>query len=182
MLTHKGTQTLTTGRLVLRRLTADDAPAAFENWASDSETSKYVSWDTYTEPAQVRAFIDKCIEDYKKLDYYHWAIVFNGEAIGTINLHNLAKRSERCELGYCIGSKWWNRGIVTEATKAVIAFAFTELNMYKVGALHDVENPASGRVMQKCGMTLETLLREHTCRRDGTRGAAAYYSILRSEW
>jgi ribosomal-protein-alanine N-acetyltransferase len=182
MLTHKGTQTLTTERLVLRRLTPADADAAFANWLSDEKTSRYVRWETYTDIEKVREYLEKCVADYEKPEHYHWAIEYSGEIIGTINLHNLADKSERCELGYCIGSKWWGRGIVAEAVIAVMTFAFAELNMYKIGALHDVENAASGRVMQKCGMTQEALFKEHSHRRDGVYGDVAYYSIFKRDW
>jgi ribosomal-protein-alanine N-acetyltransferase len=182
MLTHKGTSTLTTDRLTLRRLAPDDADKAYANWLSDDNTSRYTAWATYTDINAAREFIAKCVADYDKPEYYQWVIELGGEIVGTINLHNLANKAERCELGYCIGSKWWNRGIVTEAAAAVIEFAFTHLNMYKVGALHDVDNPGSGRVMQKCGMTQEALFRAHTAHQDGTRGDVAYYSILKSEW
>ena len=102
--------------------------------------------------------------------------------VGTIGLHDIGDKQDRCELGYCIGSRWWNKGIVTEAAAEVIRFAFEELNANKVCALYDTENVGSGRVMQKNGMKQEGLLREHSLRKDGTRGDLAYYAILRSEW
>jgi [ribosomal protein S5]-alanine N-acetyltransferase len=182
MLTHKGTQTLTTERLLLRRLTLDDAPAMFANWATDEKTTKYLSWDTYTDIEKVREFLTKCVADYEKPDCYHWTIEFGGTLVGTINLHQLSDRSEHGALGYCIGSRWWNKGIVTEAAKAVIDFAFAELNANKVCGMYDIENIGSGRVMQKCGMTREGLSREHSLRKDNTRGDMPFYGILKSEW
>jgi ribosomal-protein-alanine N-acetyltransferase len=56
------------------------------------------------------------------------------------------------------------------------------MNVNKVCACHDTENPASGRVMQKCGMKLEGILREHSRLKDGTRGNLAFYGLLKSEW
>ena len=64
----------------------------------------------------------------------------------------------------------------------MINFAFSELNANKVCGMHDVQNIASGRVMQKCGMVLEGILREHSLRKDGTRGDLAFYGILKNEW
>ena len=182
MLTHKGTQTLCTKRLVLRRFTADDAEAMYQNWATDEETVKFLRWDTYKEIESLKAFLAKCISEYENIEYYHWVIEVDGIIVGTINLHDIETKKERCELGYCIGSRWWNKEIVTEAARAVIAFAFTELNASKVCAYHDTANPASGRVMQKCGMKQEGLLREHSIQKDGTRSDLAVYGILKSEW
>ena len=47
MLTHKGTQTIETERLILRRALREDAEAMFRNWASDPEVTKYLTWPTY---------------------------------------------------------------------------------------------------------------------------------------
>jgi len=182
MLTHTGTVSLKTLRLVLRRMTIEDAPEMFRDYATDEKMTKYLSWEPYTDIEKLCGFIKKCVTEYENIEYYHWVITMDEKFIGTINLHSIANRQERCEVGYCIGSKWWNRGIVTEAVKEVIRFAFTELHANKVCAMHDTENIPSGRVMQKNGMKQEGLLREHTIRKDGTRGDLAFYAILKSEW
>jgi len=182
VLTHKGTVTLTTPRLILRRLAVDDAQAMHENWAADEKVTKYLSWNVHESVEVTRELLIKWVAGYDNIETYHWAIVFDGTLIGTIGLPSLHSWHERCELGYCIGSGWWNNGLMTEAAGAVIKFAFEELNANKIFALHDTENIGSGRVMQKNGMTQEGLLREHNQRKDGTRGDLAYYSILKAEW
>jgi len=182
MLVHKGTIMLTTPRLVLRRLAIDDAQAMYENWASDEAVTKYMSWDVHESVEVTRDILSKWIADYEKPDYYHWAIEYENTLIGTIGLNAVNTTHERCEMGYCIGTKWWNQGLVTEAVGEVIRFVFEDLNGNKVCALYDVQNPGSGRVMQKNGMKQEGLLREQNIRKDGTRGDIAYYAIIRSEW
>ncbi|MCL2512266.1 MAG: GNAT family N-acetyltransferase [Oscillospiraceae bacterium] len=182
MLTHKGTVTLTTKRLILRRLTIDDVPAMFRDYATDGKMTKYLTWEPYTDMEKLREFVEKRVADYENIMYYHWAVTMGGEFIGTINLHAIFDEAERCEMGYCIGSKWWNKGVMTEAAAEVIRFAFEELNANKVSASHDTQNAASGAVMRKNGMKQEGLLREHSMRKDGTRGDMACYAILRSEW
>ena len=182
MLTHKGTVTLTTERLILRRLAIDDVPAMFRNYATDEKMIKYLSWEPYTDIEKLREFVARQISEYERPDFYVWAIIMEGEFIGTINLHDISDKSERCELGYTVISKCWNKGIMTEAVAEVIRFAFEELNANRVCGLHDMENAASGRVMQKNGMIREGLLREHSMRKDGTRGDLVYYAILKSEW
>ena len=182
MLTHKGTLTLTTSRLILRRLTADDAQNMYDNWATDEKVAKYLSWDIHESAEATKELLTKWVAEYEKPEYYHWVIEFNGTIIGTTNFHAVSNKDEHCEIGYCIGSKWWNKGIVTEAVAEIIRFAFEELNANKVCALHDTDNIASGKVMQKNGMKQEGLLREHKMRKDGTRGDLACYSILEDEW
>ena len=182
MLTHKGTVTLTTPRLILRRFTADDAQPMYDNWATDERVPKYLSWEVHASVEFTKTLLAGWIAEYDNPETYHWVIEFEGTPVGTINLHSISTRDERCEFGYSLGSKWWNKGIMTEAAGAVIRFAFEELNANKVYALHDVENIGSGRVMQKNSMTQDGLLREHNVQKDGTRGDVAYYSILKREW
>lgn len=59
------------------------------------------------------------------------------------------------ELAYEIGRSWWNQGIITEAVTAVIDFFFIKIGINRIYANHANENPASGKVMQKCGMMVE---------------------------
>ncbi|MCL2487656.1 MAG: GNAT family N-acetyltransferase [Oscillospiraceae bacterium] len=182
MLTHKGTVTLTTPRLTLRRLTAADAPAMYANWCSDQKVTKFLRWDPHPSEEHTRELLESWVTEYERADYYHWVIEYAKYIIGTIAFHAASDNHERLEIGYCIGSRWWNRGIVTEALGAALRYAFEELNAHRMIALHDTQNPGSGRVMQKNGMKLEGILREHLLRKDGSRGDMAYYAILRSEW
>ena len=86
-----------------------------------------------------------------------------------------------CETGYCLGRRWWGRGIATEALRAVIDFLFAQVNFHRVAAVHDPNNPASGRVMQKAGMTREGMLRQSALIK-GRFVDSVVYSILRDEW
>jgi [ribosomal protein S5]-alanine N-acetyltransferase len=77
-----------------------------------------------------------------------------GELYGCIGLsHNTTHRNG--EIGYWLGEQFWRNGYATEAAKAMIEFAFDEKGYHKVYAKHFASNPASGRVMQKCGMKYE---------------------------
>ena len=85
---------------------------------------------------------------------------------------------KNCEVGYCIGHDFWNKGITSEALSAVIQFLFEEVGLHRIMAKHDVENPASGEVMKKCGMTYEGRLKEYYLRQDGTYSDSLVYGIL----
>jgi len=76
----------------------------------------------------------------------------NGKFIGTIDLLDLDLCLKKGSIGYVLNKDYWNQGLATEATKAVIALAFEQLGMNKLIAVHDKDNPASGRVMAKSGM------------------------------
>ena len=183
MLTHKGTQTIETSRLILRRAILEDAEPMFLNWASDPEVTKYLTWPTYEKVETAYQILDLWASEYEKPNYYQWMIVPKelGEPIGSISVVRQNDRVEEAEIGYCIGSRWWHRGIMTEALNAVIDYLFTEVGMNRVAARHDPNNPHSGGVMRKCGMKYEGTHRACDRNNQGICDATQY-AILRSEW
>ena len=183
MLTHKGTQTIETPRLTLRRAVCEDAEPMFRNWASDPEVTKYLTWPTYEKVETAHQILDRWASEYEKPNYYQWMIVLKelGEPIGSISVVRQNDRVEEAEIGYCIGSRWWHKGIMTEALTAVIEYLFTEVGMNRVAARHDPNNPHSGGVMRKCGMKYEGTHRACDRNNQGICDAAQY-AILRGEW
>ena len=183
MLTHKGTQTIETSRLILRRAIREDAEPMFRNWASDPDVTKYLTWPTYEKVETAYQILDLWASEYEKPDYYQWIIVLKelGEPIGSISVVRQNDRVEEAEIGYCIGSRWWHKGIVSEALAAVIKYLFEEVGMNRVAARHDPNNPHSGGVMRKCGMKYEGTHRACDRNNQGICDAAQY-AILRSEW
>ena len=85
------------------------------------------------------------------------------------------------EIGYSLSREFWNRGIMTEALQAVIRMAFDTLKLHRVEAQHDTANPASGRVMLKCGMLHEGTLRGRIYNK-GQYIDVDIYAILREDW
>lgn len=154
MLNHKGTITLETNRLILRRAIREDAAPMFRNWASDPEVTKYLTWPTHTDPSVSAWIIDSWIEGYQKPDFYQWMIEPKalGEPIGSISVVRLQEDTAVLEIGYCIGNTWWHQGYTSEALGAVMDFLFRQVRAERVCARHDPRNPHSGAVMQKCGM------------------------------
>ena len=157
MLTHKGTLTLQTPRLILRKAVREDAQAMFRNWASDPEVTKYLTWPTHKNQETSRAVLDMWVRGYEKPDQYQWMIVLKeiGEPIGTIGSVQHRDDIGEFEIGYCIGKRWWHQGIMSEALTAVMAFLFGEVGANRIEAKHDTRNPHSGGVMRKCGMQYE---------------------------
>ena len=183
MLTHKGTQTIETPRLILRRAIREDAEPMFRNWSSDPKVTKYLTWPAHSNIAVSEMVIGSWLQEYEKDSYYQWMIVLKelGEPIGSISVVRQNDRVEEAEIGYCIGSRWWHRGIVSEALTAVMRYLFEEVGMNRVAARHDPNNPNSGRVMRKCGMIYEVTARSADRNNQGVCDAA-HYAILRSDW
>ena len=103
-----------------------------------------------------------------------------GALIGAISLTDISE-GHQAELGYWIGKPYWNHGFCTEAGRAVLRYAFTELALLRVHACHMSRNPASGRVVQKLGMVHEGLRRQHAIRWDRCEDLVLY-GILKGEW
>ena len=158
---HLGTKTIETERLLLRKFTIEDAPAMYQNWASDPEVTKYLTWQPHRSIEDTRFLLSEWVKEYDKADYYQWAIELKGVGIiGSIAVVNIHESVEEAELGYCIGRAYWGKGIMPEAVKAVIDFLFDKVGFRRVMAKHDAMNPNSGRVMEKAGMTCEGTLRK----------------------
>ncbi len=182
MLTHKGTRTIKTERLILRRFALSDAQAIYENWASDPRVTRFLSWTPHETVDDTRALLKGWVALYENPAYYHWGIELEGQLVGGINVVRQSDKNEWAELGYCIGAEWWGRGITSEAARGVRDYLFTEIGFHRVAIHHAVNNPASGRVADKCGMTLEGILRGESRSPSGEFWDIAVHSILREEW
>lgn len=181
MLTHKGTETLRTERLILRRFTVDDAGEMFDNWASDDRVTRFLTWPTHESPELTRQLLENWCAGYEK-NTYNWAMEYGGKVIGNISVVEINDRSERAGLGYCMGYDYWNKGLMTEAAKAVINFLFAEVGVNRIEIAHAVKNPASGKVAEKCGLTYEGTRRGYFKSAAGEFLDISYYGILRNEW
>lgn len=180
---HRGTVPLETDRLRLRRFTADDAEAMFHNWASDPEVARYLAWPAHPSVETSVAVLDEWVDNYAKTDHYNWAIELKdyGQPIGSIGAVRVDDALQALEVGYCIGREWWGRGIVTEALDRLLEFFFDEVGAVRISALHLVGNPASGRVMQKSGMSYEGCQRQRARNNQGKLVDAKIYAIVASD-
>ncbi len=182
MLTHKGTQTIKTERLTLRRFKVTDADAMYNNWAKDERVCRFLTWDPH-ESAQATAELLKLwCADYEKNDWYQWAIVKGDTLIGSISVVRLSEQHEFAELGYCIGYEYWGHGYTAEAAKAVINYLFSQVNLNRIEICHAVKNPASGAVARKCGLTFEGTKKQEFKSRSGEFLDISFYGITKKEW
>jgi ribosomal-protein-alanine N-acetyltransferase len=182
MVDHIGTQELRTRRLLLRKFRKGDAEMMYRNYTSDPEVTRYLTWPPHASVEVTGQFLDYVLGQYAAENGYSWAIVYEGEVVGSISVVNMSLDDECCEVGYCLSRSLWDRGIMTEALKAVLGFLLDTARFNCVSAYHDEANPASGRVMQKAGMSRDGVLRARKKYADGTHHDFVYYSILNSEY
>lgn len=180
---HKGTTTLETERLILRKFAMEDAEEVFANWTSDPEVTKFLKWSTHPSVDYTKEIISKWITGYESNKCYQWAIILKeiNKPIGSIAVVRLNENTKSAELGYCMGTKWWGKGIMPEAGQAVIKYLFEEIGLNRVAAVHAKPNPKSGRVMQKLGMKYDGTIRSAGFCNEGIVDEV-WYSILREEY
>lgn len=159
---HCGTIPLETDRLLLRQFQPEDAPDFYRNITSSPEVSRFLTWENLHSVAETEDLLKDFISRYENPERYCWAIVMKdtGEVIGTIAAPTVKNRTEALEVTYAIGKAWWGKGITAEALQAVMDFLFDRVGANRIEAGHDVNNPASGRVMQKVGMRQEGIHRQ----------------------
>ncbi|TSA28457.1 MAG: N-acetyltransferase [Ignavibacteriales bacterium] len=171
-----------TERLILRKITIDDVNDIYE-YASITDVTTFVLWDTHKTKQDSIDFIKLTEEQFNNNISFIWGIVIKSEnkLIGTIDLRNWDAIHKCGEIGYVISQKYWNRGYVSEAMKTVIKFGLEELHLNRIEAHCEEENIGSWRVMEKCGMKYEGTLREKVFIKERFR-SMKMYSILKSEW
>lgn len=175
---------LCTQRLVLRQITMEDAPAFFSRVASNGQVVRYLLWPApHASVQESEASIEKAIRRCEAGQAQTWAITLadSGEFIGRIDLLGFDADKKRCSFAYLLGEGCWNRGYGTEAVRAVFDFAFRELGVECIEADHFSENPASGAVMAKAGMTCLGVI-PGKYEKGGVRHDAVRYRITKEEW
>jgi [ribosomal protein S5]-alanine N-acetyltransferase len=173
---------LRTERLILRPFDLSDAPevqrlaGAFEI----ADTTLNIPHPYHDGAADT--WIATLQPGFEKGTHFTCAITLAEQGIlcGGIGLGILPQYA-RAEMGYWIGMPYWNRGYVTEAARELVRFAFENLSLNRVYAVHFTRNPASGRIMQKIGMTHEGRMRQHIVKW-GQFEDLDLYAILKSDW
>lgn len=172
---------LDTKRLRLRPLSMRDEKDMYR-YASDPAVSRHVLWDAHESPRDTRSALRSAIRQYRSGAPGSFAIERRSDRrmIGTIGFMwiNLDYRSG--EVGYSLSRAYWNQGIMTEALRAVLAFGFDTLQLNRIEAQHETDNPASGRVMLHAGMQYEGTLRQRL-KNKGRYVDVALYAILRAD-
>jgi ribosomal-protein-alanine N-acetyltransferase len=167
--------------IMLRKARVSDAYDMYD-WCRDEEVARYVQWRAYDSVSDAKKFLRFIRRQYKFGEPSSWVIVDrdNGRMIGTIGYMWWNREYNSAEIGYSLARGYWNRGIMTEALKLALDFGFDKMRLNRIEAQHVVKNTASGRVMQKCGMKQEGLMRGRVyCK--GKYEDMVVYAILKDD-
>lgn len=177
-----GTVPLTTKNLYLRRYHINDVPA-LHKIGSDPKVNQYITFTPCKTLQGTKDFVMINLQEYRNdQSYFGWAITKDDKLVGSIGTYNMDRDNESCEVGYNISSEHWNEGIATESLQAVLKYLFETIQMHKVYASFHVENVASKKVLEKCGMSYEGTAREMIKEKDGSFSDLIYYGITAGEY
>ncbi len=156
-----GTQRIETQRLILRRFKIEDAEEMYTNWASDTEVTRYLTWPAHSSVEVTRSLLTEWVSHYSDGGFFNWVMEYKetGKVIGNISVVQLHENREAADIGYCMSRAYWGHGLMPEALKGVMAYLFDVVGLNRIAGCHDVNNPKSGRVMDKAGMKREGILR-----------------------
>ena len=147
---YENTPTIETKRLILRKFTEEDVHD-FLTIMSDKEVNTFLPWFPLENLSEAKEFLEKnYLSYYEKASAYRYAICLkeSNRPIGYVNLSG----GESNDFGYGLRKEFWHKGIVTEAAKTVIEKIKNAGYLY-ITATHDVNNPRSGEVMKRLGMS-----------------------------
>lgn len=179
-----GETPIATKRLVLRAYRMNDATEVARILNNKKIASNTRSVDVPYSMDSATKLIEKQQEMRETGDAYAFAICQKDSTdeerlIGGISLM-VNKADHSAELGFWLGQDFWNRGYCTEASKAIVEFGFETLGLFRVTAHHLSRNPASGRVLEKIGMTKEGVRRKHV-RKWGVFEDVVLYGMISSD-
>lgn len=146
-----------TNRLIIRHPRVEDAEDIFRNYAQDGEVTKYLTWKPHKELKETQRWVQYCVANANTEKSLMLTLYSKGssEVIGMIDFR---LEGFKAHLGYVLAKEYWNQGLMTEAMQPVIQYLYENPNIYRVWAVHDIENEASGKVMLKLGMQFEGVI------------------------
>ncbi|KYG29374.1 GCN5 family acetyltransferase [Alkalihalobacillus trypoxylicola] len=171
-----------TERLRLRKWKKEDLESLYA-YGSNENVTKYVTWDTYSSYDDAERFIEQILQQYEQQQISPWAIEWRktGDVIGNVDFVNWNIQDRRAELGYVLNESYWNKGVMTEAVKALIQFGFEKMNLVRLEAKCFEENIGSAKVMEKSGMLYEGKMRKYKYIK-GIHQNIKIYSILKEDY
>lgn len=147
-----------TQRLILRKPRKGDGLLVYERYAQDAEVRRFLLFPPPEGVQDSEAFITRCLKVWAEGRAFPYAIESkaDGRFLGMVEIRMDAFKAD---IGYVLAREEWGQGYASEAAKAIVDWALSQKEIYRVWAFCDVENLASAHVMEKAGMQREGILR-----------------------
>lgn len=180
---HKGTQSLESHRLILRKFKLEDTDMMYQNWSRNEQVTKFLTWPTHKNVQETHSLLEYWISEYIEPETYRWCISLkdNKEPIGSISVVSFNPKVDSLEIGYCIGRDYWNQGFTTEAVQTVVDFLFSQVSINRIEAHVDPRNIGSGSVLVKSSFRYTGLRRQVAVNNMGICDVITY-EILKEDY
>ena len=170
-----------TTRLLLRPVAVEDTDAIFGTYAQDEEVARYVIWRPHRNRRETQTYIERCVATPHEVERTYMLVGSDDNVIrGAFALRQRAPH--RLDCGYVLARRWWGHGLMTEALSEVAAWALGQPAIFRIGAVCDVDNIGSARVLEKSGFVREGVLQRwlvHPNISDEPRDCYSYASVRR---
>lgn len=156
-----------TERLILRRMRVSDAKDMYD-YARRDEVTRYLLWAPHDSLEYTCNYLRQVEKGYRADSFHDFGVVFkeNNKLIGTCGFARIDHANSTAEVGYVLNPDYWGMGIAAEALDAVIRMGFEKQKFNRIEARYMADNTRSRRVMEKCGMKYEGILRQSIFAKD----------------
>ncbi|MEX0612485.1 MAG: GNAT family N-acetyltransferase [Pirellulales bacterium] len=151
---------LLTPRLLLRPPAEADAESIFSRYGQDLEVCRYLSWTPHRSVDDTRSYLQRIVGDNQQGASAGY-LIFSRDTRELLGSVGGGLQGSRMQFGYCLARDAWGHGFATEAARVFVAAAMNEPTIWRIQAFCDLENPASARVLEKAGLTLEGITRRY---------------------
>ncbi|MBZ0113487.1 MAG: GNAT family N-acetyltransferase [Thermoanaerobaculia bacterium] len=167
---------------MIRALDERDLDALLEIWG-DPSVMRYMAHPPLADRAATADFLAGIDQGWREKTLFQWGVAWreNGEVIGTVTLAELEWTHRRAEIGFALARRHWRRGVMGEAVRAVLDYAFGPLGLHRIEADTDPRNQASMSLLEGLGFLREGFQRERYFDL-GEIQDAMMFGLLAREW
>jgi ribosomal-protein-serine acetyltransferase len=164
---------LHTERLTLEATESSHAPGLNRSiLASLEELGPWMAWVADPALVQTRSFTLGAEEGWNRASGWIFTILLEDEPVGTVGLDRYQPLLDQAQLGYWIRTDLSGRGLMKEAARSVVDFAFDDLHLHRLELHASPDNIASVKVAEALGFQREGLAR------DIARNVTGFYDCI----
>jgi [ribosomal protein S5]-alanine N-acetyltransferase len=170
---------LKTDRILLRKLTLEDAPEIFF-LRSNEKVLRFIGKEPAASLKEAEEFINRVNAALPKKENILWGITLwdkPHKVIGTICYWRIQPENYRAEIGYVLHPEFWRKGIIKETIQKVLEYGFTTMKLHSVEARTSADNIASAAILEATGFVKEAHLKEEIFFRGNFRDTIIYSQI-----
>ena len=142
--------------VTLTTVTKDDAEIIFDSWGKNHNNFTYLSAVPQNTIEDAKEYIQRHLSNSENL-IFHIKYNESGKIVGLIKA---VIEGHKAQVGYVIDESHWNRGIASKALMEIVSILNSKGNISRIWATCAIDNPASWKVLEKCGFKNEGILKK----------------------